>query len=636
MQHIISNIDPSKGKSYEKYLIELVKHGKLDVTNVETCTKARDILTKHMQYKKHLDPKYKNLIAYTLEQLDEALSEVMVNISQEKTPFMKTESLKIYEYGREDYAKYKKLYSETKWCTTNESTYKEYIKDGNLYIINYCSDVFQWHPATWSLMDSNDKQVDAYLVNILLKDFPMEITAESEYKLLERHISNDTTMRKPKVEFLNSYGALAYCMFISHRREPLIEDKILEDYFTTYYYQKYVIANKKIELQDFEAGYRDNEDYIFSRFHLMWHYAMVETKTRLEFFKWEKELCNELQRCTDRYESGKALIAYVKEFKLETVTLFREAIKNTPTVYNWIVEIENQRCHELEPFIKEDDLITYWEKFIPKTERWPLLEQHIMKEKSGHLNDYSAYLLQHRMKEELHSEFGAKAMKEEIEEKIIITSNIGYFYAKQHGLLDKHGDKVNIEIFNWNKIDDIDEANTLSYHIKCSDSAFHCLKKFPDLPNKQNVRKLITDSWHQHEYVKLQRQRVPEFEEHMIMNIGYYINAIHGGVFDYDKALKQYPFITELEAKIQYYDALDHARWIRKSNATISYWELREKYPILKKCEIMQDTEYRYIYYAIDIMKFTWDKAYFIHKDLRDKIHVKCLKANYKDYYSLV
>lgn len=622
MQNIISNIDPSKGKSYEKYLSKLIKEGVLDVTDVQACNTARDILTKHMQYKKHLDPKYKNLMAYTLEQLDKALSDIVKNT--EETPYIKTEELKVYEYDSGSYTRYKKLYSETKWCTTNEVTYKNYVKNGNLYVIHYSGEYFQWHPASWSLMDSNDKQVDAYLINILLKDFPMEITVESERKLLQQHINREFTMRKPKLELLDRYEVLAYCMFATGEREPSMEDKIAEDYFTIYYYRKYVMGKKDIKLENFHTGYdSDEHHYIPSKFHFMFHYAMEETKVRLEFTKCEQDLCNEAHQCDDLYQAGISLIDYVEKFKPD-LPMFREAIKKTHTVYEWIKKIEKQRCYELEPFIRESDLLWYWCKFIPKTERWTPLEQHIMKQKSDDMNEYDSYLIQHRI--------------EAVEETIISANDIGYFYAKQHGLLDKYGDKVNKEIWDWDKVRDTQEANMLSYHIRYSSYAFHCLNKFPDIANKHNVLKLITDNYFQHSYVKLRKQRVPEFEEQRSMSIGYYINALHGGELAYVKAIEQYPFILELEADLREHEAYSHASWIRNSVPNMSYWELRERYPIIKKCEslMFKFSDYEYTTYASSVMKFNWSKAYFLQSGLREKIHVKCLKLNRKEYQNLL
>jgi len=78
--------------------------------------------------------------------------------------------------------------------------------------------------------------------------------------------------------------------------------------------------------------------------------------------------------------------------------------------------------------------------------------------------------------------------------------------------------------------------------------------------------------------------------------------------------------IEKLEAN-EGHGSYAYALVIKNHNPTLQYSQLRNLYPILKKIE-MNTAEAQY---AVDVMKMTWNKCWFLHNDICTKKHLKSI-----------
>lgn len=127
------HLDPSKNGVYRKYL-EALKDTNPHIVN---SMHVRDVLTKHMKYKKQLDPKYKNYMQYSIEELEQALNSIVPEEECTRIQEWREGKVTIKAYGKDDHEIYKKLYAETNWCTTSNDTFNDYTMDDPLYVIEY-------------------------------------------------------------------------------------------------------------------------------------------------------------------------------------------------------------------------------------------------------------------------------------------------------------------------------------------------------------------------------------------------------------------------------------------------------------------------------------------------------------------
>lgn len=158
------------------------------------------ILDLHNRNKKNMPKKYKNYMDFSWKEFKE---EVLKSVKTQPKVIHSDNMCYVIQYGRNDFKEYKKRYdNKTRWCTTVDEFYGEYIGNGNLYVLHNVHNglLYQTNPTIgediyWNTMA--DKRLDpgmsTWLTNIVLPSL-IKVDHIVRYQYLE---NKDNYIRYP-------------------------------------------------------------------------------------------------------------------------------------------------------------------------------------------------------------------------------------------------------------------------------------------------------------------------------------------------------------------------------------------------------------------------------------------------------